>query len=675
MDVGLGIDTGGTYTDTALVEISTGRVLKKAKALTTRNDLSLGISQSIKNIGEVPVGDIRLVSLSSTLATNSVVEGKGCRVALIIAGDEYKESIPVEHVIQIQGGHTIRGRANCDIDLKAAKDFVQGIADQVDAIALSTFFSVRNPEHEIALKDMIKENWDLPVVCGHELSTQLGFHERTLTAVLNAKLIPIMADLIQSVNKVLNEKAIKAPLMIVKGDGSLMGEQLARERPVETILSGPAASLIGARNLTQEDEGVVVDVGGTTTDIGILRGGKPRLDPEGAIIGGWRTRVRAADISTSGIGGDSRVVIANGQIVLGALRVMPLCIASSQYPQILEGLRKVKGIKMTPQATHIALENMLQADEFFIFSRMAKGFELSDNEKKFVDLVKDGPKTLNEISISTGLHPYSFNVRKLEEIGIVTRIGFTPTDALHASGEYVEYDAEASRISAEYRANLCGMGPKEFCTTVKEAVIQKIAREIIFRLVYEDCGKMTHCEVCDSMYEKMVTNRSGIDFSVDLNLHKKIIGIGAPIAAYLPSVAKRLHTELLMPEHSDVGNAVGAITGSIMESVEVLIKPRPGLGVMENPPCTLHTKAEMREFENIEDAVTYARSWGDGLVRQMAVRAGADEIEVKVEEDRIMGQIGKSWGDGLLLEIHVKVVAVGKPRMYFEVEHGSDEFD
>jgi N-methylhydantoinase A/oxoprolinase/acetone carboxylase beta subunit len=675
MDVGLGIDTGGTYTDTALVEISTGKVLKKAKALTTRNDLSLGISQSIKNIGEVPVGDIRLVSLSSTLATNSVVEGKGCRVALIIAGEEYRESIPVEHVIQIQGGHTIRGRANCDIDLKAAKDFVQGIADQVDAIALSTFFSVRNPEHEIALKDMIKENWDLPVVCGHELSTQLGFHERTLTAVLNAKLIPIMADLIQSVNKVLNEKTIKAPLMIVKGDGSLMGEQLARERPVETILSGPAASLIGARNLTQEDEGVVVDVGGTTTDIGILRGGKPRLDPEGAIIGGWRTRVRAADISTSGIGGDSRVVIANGQIVLGALRVMPLCIASSQYPQILEGLKKVKGIKMTPQATHIALENMLQADEFFIFSRMAKGFELSDNEKKFVELVKEGPKTLNEVSISTGLHPYSFNVRKLEEIGIVTRIGFTPTDALHASGEYVEYDAEASRISAEYRSNLCGMETKEFCTTVKEAVIQKIAREIIFRLVYEDCGKMTHCEVCDSMYEKMVTNRSGIDFSVDLNLHKKIIGIGAPIAAYLPSVAKRLHTELLMPEHSDVGNAVGAITGSIMESVEVLIKPRPGLGVMENPPCTLHTKAEMREFENIEDAVAYARSWGDGLVRQMAVRAGADEIEVKVEEDRVMGQIGKSWGDGLLLEIHVKVVAVGKPRMYFEVEHGSDEFD
>ncbi|HUT27055.1 MAG TPA: hydantoinase/oxoprolinase family protein [Methanomassiliicoccales archaeon] len=669
MDLGLGIDTGGTYTDTALVDLVDGRVIAKAKALTTRNDLSIGISGSIKNLGPIPVKDIRLVSLSSTLATNSVVEGKGCRVALIIAGEEYKQSIPIEHVVQVQGGHTIRGKANCDIDLVAAMDFVKGIANQVDAIAISTFFSVRNPEHEIALKDMISSNWGIPVVCGHELSTQLGFHERTLTAVLNAKLIPIMTDLIQSVIKVLKENSISAPLMIVKGDGSLMSEKLGKERPVETILSGPAASLIGAKNLTGEEEAVVVDIGGTTTDIGVLRGGKPRLDPEGAIIGGWRTRVKAADISTSGIGGDSRVVVVNGHILLGALRVMPLCIASVQYPRILESLKKVKGLKPTPQATHIALENILQADEFFIFSRSVKGYDLSQNEEFLVESIKDEPKTLMELSEATGVHPYSFNVRKLEELGIITRIGFTPTDALHASGEYVEYDAEASTLAADYRAELCGVDIKEFCATVKEAVIQKITKEIIFRLVYEDCGKMAHCDVCNVLFDKMTTQRPGIDFSADIRVHKKIIGIGAPIAAYLPSVAQRLHTELLMPVNSDVGNAVGAITSSIMESVEVLIKPKPGLGVMEDPPCTMHSMDEMREFETISEATNYARSWGESKVRQRSVMAGADEIEVIVENERIMGQIGKSWGEGLLLEIHMKVTAVGKPRMYFEVEH------
>jgi N-methylhydantoinase A/oxoprolinase/acetone carboxylase beta subunit len=158
-------------------------------------------------------------------------------------------------------------------------------------------------------------------------------------------------------------------------------------------------------------------------------------------------------------------------------------------------------------------------------------------------------------------------------------------------------------------------------------------------------------------------------------VHKKIIGIGAPIAAYLPSVAQKLHTELLMPLHSDVGNAVGAITGSIMESLEILIKPKPGLGVMEDPPCTMHSQDEMREFETISDAVSYARSWGESKVRKQAVQAGADEIEVVVDVDRVMGQIGKSWGEGLLLEVHLKVTAVGKPRMFFEVQHESDEND
>ncbi|HOO04530.1 MAG TPA: hydantoinase/oxoprolinase N-terminal domain-containing protein, partial [Methanomassiliicoccales archaeon] len=103
MELGLGIDTGGTYTDAALVELGTGKVIAKAKALTTRNDLSIGIAGSLRNLGDVPLKDVKLVSLSSTLATNSVVEGKGCRVALIIAGDAYNGSVPVDHIIQVQG--------------------------------------------------------------------------------------------------------------------------------------------------------------------------------------------------------------------------------------------------------------------------------------------------------------------------------------------------------------------------------------------------------------------------------------------------------------------------------------------------------------------------------------------------------------------------------------------
>ena len=338
MNLGLGIDTGGTYTDSAIIDLDTGKVVMKAKALTTRNDLALGISDSIAKL-KVEYKDIRLVSVSSTLATNSVVEGKGSRVALIVAGAGYSGSIPIEDVLEISGGHTLNGNARAELDLARAEEFVRGVMGKVDGFAVSSYLSVRNPEHEIAIKEMIKRTTSHPVVCGNELSSALGFHERTITAVLNAKLIPIITDLVASVKKVLAEKQVEAPLMIVKGDGSLMGEDMAKEKPVETILSGPAASLIGAKFLTKENNAVVIDVGGTTTDIGILRDGKPRLDPEGAMIGGRRTRVKAADISTSGIGGDSRIVVTNGMISLSAVRVIPRCIASTIYPSIKPKLK------------------------------------------------------------------------------------------------------------------------------------------------------------------------------------------------------------------------------------------------------------------------------------------------------------------------------------------------
>ncbi|HSV42810.1 MAG TPA: hydantoinase/oxoprolinase family protein, partial [Methanomassiliicoccales archaeon] len=245
MHLGLGIDTGGTYTDTAIIDLEKGIVLTKAKALTTRHDLSEGIANSISKLKGVDFRSVRLVSVSSTLATNSVVEGKGCRVGLIIVGGEYRQMVPIEEVVEVKGGHNLTGEQMEALDMATVQDFVRSTRSKVDAFAVSSYLSVRNPEHEIAIKEFIKGECSHPVVCGHELSSKLGFYERTVTALLNAKLIPIIADLVASVKKVLKDHEIAAPLMIVKGDGSLMGELLAKEKPVETILSGPAASLIG----------------------------------------------------------------------------------------------------------------------------------------------------------------------------------------------------------------------------------------------------------------------------------------------------------------------------------------------------------------------------------------------------------------------------------------------
>ena len=202
-DYGLGFDTGGTYTDAVIMDMENGRVVCCSKSLTTRNDLSIGIEGSIKGFDKELFKDIRMVSLSSTLATNSIVEGKGCRVALIAVGRDFDKSIPVDEYICIKGGHNLVGKEKEPLDEDAARSFLESVRGKVDGVAITSYLSVRNPDHENRLFELTKQILDVPVVCGHQLSSSLGFNERTVTSVMNARLIPIIKDLIVSVKTVI----------------------------------------------------------------------------------------------------------------------------------------------------------------------------------------------------------------------------------------------------------------------------------------------------------------------------------------------------------------------------------------------------------------------------------------------------------------------------------------
>ncbi len=346
------------------------------------------------------------------------------------------------------------------------RTFIEAVKNKVDGFAVSSYLSVRNPEHEVAVKAMVQSMTKHPVVCGHELSSALGFNERTITAVLNARLIPIIADLIASLKRVQDRMDIRAPLMIVKGDGSLMDESVAKERPVETILSGPAASIIGAKALTGLQDAIIIDVGGTTTDIGILRDGRPRLDPEGAVLGGWRTRVKAVDAFTSGIGGDSRIVVARNRVHLTSLRVIPLCIASTTYPAVKKKLEAMRGdSKWVPP--YMEIEAVPQMTEFYIFCKDVVGPEVSPDQERILNMVREEPMTIYEIAEKLDTHPLSLNLRKMEDLGMVLRIGLTPTDILHAEGSYVHYDATASKLGVEIQSSLLEMPESELIAQVK----------------------------------------------------------------------------------------------------------------------------------------------------------------------------------------------------------------
>jgi N-methylhydantoinase A/oxoprolinase/acetone carboxylase beta subunit len=666
MKLGLGIDTGGTYTDSVILDIESGKVISKAKAPTTREDLSKGISNSISKLDREFFSSIKLVSLSSTLATNSVVEGKGSRVALIAMGEEYSRSVPTEKRIKVKGRHDLAGEETEPLDIDGAREFILKEKDLVDAFAVSGYLGVRNPAHEVEIKALIIELTDLPVVCGHELSTDLGFQERTLTAVLNARLIPVISDLISSAELILDEYNIQAPLMIMRGDGSIMSETVARERPVETILSGPAASINGARYLTGEEDAVIIDMGGTTTDIGILRDGMPRLDPEGARIADWRTRVKAISISTGGIGGDSRIVVNRGNIRLLPNRVIPLCHASSTYPEIRDRLEKLDQNEKYADPTYIDKSRLYQPTDFLIFNRMPKNFRLGSEDRQILNVLEEGPCLLTDLKERTGILPFSYSISRLEEYGVINRVGLTPTDILHAEGSYVIHDPSASISAVRFYSERLGTSQREFCKMVKQKVIDEISRGLLRKLLYEETRETSYCHVADHLVERMITGMKGTDYSCRMDLHKNIIGIGAPVETYLPSVARNMGADLIVPDHSEVGNAIGAITGSIIETVEILIQPKPGMAGLEDPPCSVHLPGEKKDFERLSQAILYARELGEEMVISRARQSGAHGVEVIKEEEPI-ALSGLEDGDRhLLIQLSLVFRSIGKPMQFYE---------
>ena len=517
MTYGLGIDAGGTYTDTAVVELETGRLVCGNKALTTHDDLTVGIRESLSGLDRRLLPQISLTSLSSTLATNSVVENKGCRVGLVCIGINYINAVKPECYTMIEGRFSMAGKEEVPLDVSTARTELNRMKGKVDAIAISGYVSVRNPSHENRIRKLAKSILDVPTVCAHELTSKLGFEQRTTTAVMNARLIPVIEELLKSVKTILKEFGVKSPLMMVKGDGALMKDSTAMTKPVETILSGPASSLMGAKSLTGENDAVVIDIGGTTSDIGIIKNGFPRIEPEGANIGGRRTRVMAADIATYGIGGDSRIVVNGKDIVLSPVRAIPLCIAADRWPSVKKAIRELEGITDDRAPENCRLEDIVQDTEFFMLAHVTDSKILSPTDRKLLTLLKKRPYRLTDAGEQLDMPAGAFSAGELESRGYVMRIGVTPTDILHAEGSYVQYDSETSRIAVEYLARKCGLDTDSFISKAKDLIAKKIAGCTMEKIMLDESGRDALSESEKEIRER-VLNGSSDDYSLSFSL-------------------------------------------------------------------------------------------------------------------------------------------------------------
>jgi len=608
MQYSLGIDAGGTYTDAVILRDSDSRILDASKAITTYPDLMVGIRNAIDKLDPEYVNKIKLVSVSTTLSTNTILEKTGYPVGLILVGDyTIPKKLPADYCITVKGGHDSNGDELQPLDLTAVEQFAVSLKKKVSAFAVSSYFSTRNPEHELKIKQIITKLTGHPVVCGYELSQELGAYERAATAVLNAQLIPITYQFIHSIVTEIKERKLDAKILMLKCDGSVIDIKGAKLRPIETVFSGPAASIMGASHLSGLDTCAVIDVGGTSTDVSIIKKGRPELCEKGAVIGGWQTRVKSIRMESSANGGDSHVWFKKC-VRIGPRRVMPLCFAAVKYPNFKEKLEK------NPVPLRTMLNEHIQPTKFFV-STGANPVNSTENERKLLEYIKDEPLSIYEILNKMKRFPSPSVLDSLIQQRAIQAIGFTPTDALHVLGEYTEWDVEAAQIGAKKLSRFTQMGVHAFCKKIKQQVARNMAYSLM-SFIMEGRGKEGINKILDE------------EVPAQYKLNIPIVLLGGPVKAYYEELKDLIDAEIIVPEQARVGNAVGALVGKGIKRIEIIIRPAS----MENPNQNflVFTPKGRKKFEQYRAAVEYSRKTGEEFILDSMKDFGLPESSIRI---------------------------------------------
>jgi N-methylhydantoinase A/oxoprolinase/acetone carboxylase beta subunit len=609
----LGIDTGGTYTDSVLLDED--RVLSKGKAPTTHYDLTKGITESISKLDSSLFPEISAVILSTTLATNTIVEMRRLeRVKEILIGydrDFFLKSIPkIPNWLEfefISGSIDVTGEEVEPLDVEA----IRNLPFISYPIAVAGYMSPMNSKHELTAKEILKAKTSYPVVCGSELSGELNSIKRAVTTALNASLIPSISNFISDVKKVLIKFGINSRIFIVNADGSITDVESAMEKPIRTVLSGPASSALGGLFLSGIEDGIIVDMGGTTTDISLIKNSIPVISNEGAKVGEWDLLLPSLKMRTIGLGGDSRIYPFKNGIEVGPTRVIPISVLGERFPEIKRKLKLEHSSSLVPPNE-------------FILKLREPNFELNEIEERLLRGLDMEPVSVEEATKICGLsHPYILDsaISRLEEMGVIIRAGLTPTDVLNYLGECEIGDPHiSSRVIYAFSRD------KDFPNFIKRLIVKKIATEILRYLLsikYRD-------DRLDGLLGRIVNDsfdeRNHL-IEAEIKVPFPIVGVGAPINNFIYDVAKILHTTAIVPEHYEVANAIGAGWGRVLRSLELEINP-----VIASADIKGYRIVGLdRRFETYEEAEAFAVSYGKDTLRSQLRSLIGEDVEIKVE--------------------------------------------
>ncbi len=653
----IGIDTGGTFTDGVLLQYRTRKVVQTTKTLTTHGDLKKGIIKAIEQLKLDDNYDIRLVGISSTLATNSIAEGKACRVGLLLIGydqeliEQYSlhKKFATEKIAYFKGGHNAQGNELAELDEKGINSWMQENRDQVDAIAVSSYFSPLNHDHENKVFDIISQVSDLPVVLGHQLSTKIDSVKRAATASINASLVAVMQEFIEAVRNSLKNLSIKAPLMIVRGDGTLMPYTEAVQKPVETVLSGPAASAIGGRFLSQHGKALVIDVGSTTTDMALVKDSRVVVSEEGARVGDTETAVKAANIRTVPIGCDSRIWLDKyKKIHLGPDKVTPISQLAMRFPEIKH---EVKALKNKPDSG-IYFSDI---EYWMLYGKLDEVIydQLSKKQQRVIELIKDRPVSLTKILKAAGVyHSSHLNLQPLIKQGYIECATITPSDLLHVEDHFKLWSKGAAKSALDYIIQIPKINRAKFIEQTLDKIIAIIVEEIMVFLAMQDFNGTKMPEKIDGKWGRwfLKENITGDNDFLAINFDSRvpIIGTGAPAEFFIKYAAEHLKAPFVLPHHYEVANAIGAVSGSIMETIEALVFNQQ---TADKHTYIVQVKEMKKHFEEFDEACDFAEEKAHEEAKKAAIIAGATDPYVEIKERK----------EGSLLRYIAR--AVGNPQL------------
>ena len=672
--IGIGIDTGGTCTDAVIYDLQTKSILAVGKTLTTKSNLEIGIAKVLDSLPGELLQQADTIALSTTLATNACVENKGCRAKLLIIGTDpsiigrFKDVLADYGINDLSQLLVLDAKAEnmfsepFDPDWEELRRRTPELFSDCDCVGIvQTFPGSNGGRFELTALRILREELTIPLTIAYDICRETDFLKVCASTLLNARLIPLIAEFIQAVHNVMQTHHLDIPLMIVRSDGTLMSEEMARTCPVETLLCGPAASVIGGGELSQEEDCLILDMGGTTTDIAMVRKGEPVRADEGIMIGQYRTSIKGVDARAVSLGGDTAVRFREKKLYLDTVRIIPVSILASEYPQVLPVLEELSR-REYPHTRMI--------HEFFVLQKDIEGKSgYTEEEQRICEVLRAGPLITLDLVERLGADLYHLNTERLEQEGIIMKSGITPTDMMVLKGDQTLYDDTAARRMLSYVAMNLDVRPEKVPDMVYEMVIRKMYKNLgAFILDQQFPGRNGYFdpsrtgELLDTCYElACIRYREGreavekaYDAAVmDLKTTLPLVGIGAPVHVFLPEVAKLFGTRAVLSEYSHVANALGAAAGHRVAVVDVAAAADYdgfslcGFSVMSD--CKKHT------FEEQEDAIAFARELAEKTVRQRAAFQGfGDDPQITIEtQERILS-------NGLLVEIVVHAQA--RPR-------------